>query len=164
MISRAASAEQLQSNLAYIASGVAEGAELACGGFVLDRRSSGYFMAPALFLNTHNQMRINREEIFGPIASTIKVGSFDEALEIVNDTPFGLVSGIMTTSLSRATHFRRKARTGCVIVNLPTAGTDYHVPFGGRGQSSYGSREQGRYAAEFYTTVKTSYVSSGISD
>ncbi|NBQ38312.1 MAG: aldehyde dehydrogenase family protein [Alphaproteobacteria bacterium] len=159
-----ASAEQLQSNLAYIASGVAEGAELACGGIVLDRRSSGYFMAPALFLNTHNQMRINREEIFGPIASTIKVGSFDEALEIVNDTPFGLVSGIMTTSLSRATHFRRKARTGCVMVNLPTAGTDYHVPFGGRGQSSYGSREQGRYAAEFYTTVKTSYISSGISD
>ena len=154
--------DQLNSNLAYIDIGLAEGAELACGGTVLEQNTIGHFMAPALFLNTHNKMKINRDEIFGPIASLIKIGSFDEALEIVNDTPFGLVSSIMTTSLSRSTHFRRKARTGCVMINLPTAGTDYHVPFGGRGQSSYGSREQGRYAVEFYTTVKTSYISSGI--
>jgi acyl-CoA reductase-like NAD-dependent aldehyde dehydrogenase len=92
----------------------------------------------------------------------IKVGSYDEALSVVNDTRFGLTSGIVTTNLARATHFRRNAKTGCVMVNLPTAGTDYHVPFGGRGESSYGPREQGSYAAEFYTTVKTAYISSGM--
>ena len=76
----------------------------------------------------------------------------------MNDTRFGLTAGIITGSLARATHFRRNARTGCVMVNLPTAGVDYHVPFGGRKGSSYGPREQGRYAIEFYTTVKTAYT------
>ena len=90
------------------------------------------------------------------------VGLGDEALSVVNDTRFGLTSGIVTTNLARATHFRRNAKTGCVMVNLPTAGTDYHVPFGGRGESSYGPREQGSYAAEFYTAVKTAYISSGM--
>ena len=108
-------------------------------------------------------MRINREEMFAPLAAVIKVDSFEEALAVVNDTEFGLTSGIVTKSLARATHFRRNAKTGCVMVNLPTAGTDYHVPFGGRGISSYGTREQGKYAEEFYTTVKTSYISSGMS-
>ena len=112
-------------------------------------------------MNTTNDMRINREEMFAPLTSVIKVGSYDEALVTVNDTNFGLTSGIVTTSLARATHFRRNARTGVVTVNLPTAGTDYHVPFGGRGDSSYGPREQGKAAAEFYTTVKTAYISAG---
>ena len=106
-------------------------------------------------------MRINREEMFAPIACVIKVGSYEEALATVNDTNFGLTSGIVTRSLARATHVRRNVRTGCVMVNLPTAGTDYHVPFGGRGNSSYGSREQGRYAVEFYTQVKTAYIAAG---
>jgi aldehyde dehydrogenase (NAD+) len=106
-------------------------------------------------------MTINREEMFAPIASVIGVGSYEEGLATVNDTKFGLTSGIMTRSLARANHFRRNAQTGCVMVNLPTAGTDYHVPFGGRGDSSYGSREQGQYAVEFYTTVKTSYIAQG---
>ena len=118
-------------------------------------------MAPAVFAGTHNAMRINREEMFAPITCLIKAGSYDEALSLANDTDFGLTAGIMTKSLSRAAHFRAQARAGCVMVNLPTAGTDYHVPFGGRGASSYGPREQGRYAAEFYTTVKTSYVAAG---
>jgi aldehyde dehydrogenase (NAD+) len=107
-------------------------------------------------------MRVNREEMFAPIACVIKVGSYDEALATVNDTNFGLTAGIITTSLARATDFRRKVRTGCVMVNLPTAGTDYHVPFGGRGESSYGPREQGQYAKEFYTHVKTAYIASGL--
>jgi aldehyde dehydrogenase (NAD+) len=118
-------------------------------------------MAPAVFANTRNDMRVNREELFAPIACVIKVGSYDEALATVNDTKFGLTSGIVTRSLARATHFRRNSRSGCVMVNLPTAGTDYHVPFGGRGDSSYGPREQGSYAREFYTTVKTAYIASG---
>ena len=90
-----------------------------------------------------------------------RLGRYDEALAAVNDTNFGLTSGIVTKSLARATHFRRNAKTGVVTVNLPTAGTDYHVPFGGRGDSSYGPREQGRSASEFYTTVKTAYIGSG---
>jgi aldehyde dehydrogenase (NAD+) len=118
-------------------------------------------MAPAVFAGTRNTMRINREEMFAPITCVIKAGSYDEALAIANDSEFGLTAGIMTRSLARAAHFRANMRAGCVMVNLPTAGTDYHVPFGGRGASSYGPREQGRYAAEFYTTVKTAYVAAG---
>jgi acyl-CoA reductase-like NAD-dependent aldehyde dehydrogenase len=155
------SAEQLQSNLDYVKTGEDEGAELLCGGQRLDMPTDGYYMAPAVFAGTTNKMKINREEMFAPIASVIKVGSYDEALATVNDTRFGLTSGIITRSLSRASHFRRNAKTGCVMINLPTAGTDYHVPFGGRGDSSYGPREQGSYAKEFYTTVKTAYISSG---
>jgi acyl-CoA reductase-like NAD-dependent aldehyde dehydrogenase len=101
---------------------------------------------------------VSREEIFGPCASVIKVADYDEALAIANDTDFGLSSGICTTSLKYASHFRRNAKAGMVMINLPTAGVDYHVPFGGRKGSSYGPREQGRYAAEFYTTVKTTYT------
>jgi aldehyde dehydrogenase (NAD+) len=118
-------------------------------------------MSPAVIAGTRNEWQVNREELFAPIACVIRVASYEEALETVNDTRFGLTSGIVTQSLARATHFRRNARTGCVMVNLPTAGTDYHVPFGGRGESSYGPREQGRNAAEFYTTIKTAYVKAG---
>ncbi len=155
------SARQLEENLEYVDLGRAEGAELACGGVRLDMPHEGYYMSPGVFLNTTNDMRINREEMFAPLAAVIKVDSYEQALATVNDTNFGLTSGIVTRDLARATHFRRHARTGVVTVNLPTAGTDYHVPFGGRGDSSYGPREQGRAAAEFYTTVKTAYISAG---
>ena len=155
------SEQQLQENLAYVELGKSEGAELACGGARLEMPTEGFYMSPGVFLNTTNDMRINREEMFAPLTSVIKVGSYEEALTTVNDTNFGLTSGIVTQSLARATHFRRNARTGVVTVNLPTAGTDYHVPFGGRGDSSYGPREQGKAAAEFYTTVKTAYISAG---
>ncbi|MCV2863757.1 aldehyde dehydrogenase family protein [Defluviimonas sp. WL0075] len=155
------SAGQLAQNLDYIAVGRAEGAELLCGGERLERPTEGYYMAPAVFAGTRNDMRINREEMFAPVTCVIKAGSYGEALAIANDSDFGLTAGIMTCSLSRASHFRANMRAGCVMVNLPTAGTDYHVPFGGRGASSFGPREQGRYAAEFYTTVKTAYVAAG---
>ena len=155
------SESQLRGNLDYLRIGQEEGAELLCGGDRLERATDGYYMAPAVFAGTTNAMRINREEMFAPVTSIIRAGSYDEALHIANDTEFGLTAGIMTRDLARATHFRRNARAGCVMVNLPTAGTDYHVPFGGRGASSYGPREQGRYAEEFYTTVKTSYINSG---
>ncbi|MGV6802709.1 MAG: aldehyde dehydrogenase family protein [Ruegeria sp.] len=155
------SEQQLRENLAYVDLGKAEGAELACGGQRLEMPHDGYYMSPGIFLNTTNKMRINREEMFAPLTSVIKVDSYEQALSVVNDTNFGLTSGIVTQSLARATHFRRNARTGVVTVNLPTAGTDYHVPFGGRGDSSYGPREQGKSAAEFYTTVKTAYISAG---
>ena len=155
------SEQQLAENLAYVDLGRSEGAELLCGGQRLKMPNDGYYMSPGVFAGTTNAMRINREEMFAPLACVIPVSGYDEALEVVNDTNFGLTSGIVTTSLARASHFRRNARTGCVMVNLPTAGTDYHVPFGGRGDSSYGPREQGRAAAEFYTVVKTAYIASG---
>jgi acyl-CoA reductase-like NAD-dependent aldehyde dehydrogenase len=149
---------QLDQDLRYVDIGKQEGAKLALGGERLNREKSGFYMAPALFTGTRNDMRINREEIFGPVASVIAVKDYDEALAVANDTSFGLCSGIVTTSLKKAAHFRRNVETGMVMVNLPTAGVDYHVPFGGRKGSSYGPREQGRYAAEFYTQVKTAYV------
>ncbi|WP_299860096.1 aldehyde dehydrogenase family protein [uncultured Hoeflea sp.] len=155
------SQDQFDQNLDYVRIGQDEGAELVCGGQRLERSTEGYFMDPAVFVGTSNDMRINREEMFAPITCIIKAGGYEEALAIANDTQFGLTAGIMTTSLARAGHFRANMKAGCVMVNLPTAGTDYHVPFGGRGASSYGPREQGRYAAEFYTTVKTAYTASG---
>lgn len=155
------SESQLNENLAYVDKGQSEGAELACGGTRLTLDHDGHYMSPGVFLNTTNDMAINREEMFAPLTSVIKVGSYDEALHVVNDTRFGLTSGIVTRSLARASHFRRNARTGVVTVNLPTAGTDYHVPFGGRGDSSYGPREQGIHARDFYTIVKTAYIAAG---
>ena len=152
------SQSQLEQDLAYIAIGIAEGAMLVAGGERLKRDTEGYFMAPALLVDTTAQMRINREEIFGPVASIIRVKGYEEALAEANNTPFGLSAGIATTSLKHATHFKRQSQAGMVMVNLPTAGVDYHVPFGGRKGSSYGPREQGRYAQEFFTTVKTAYT------
>jgi acyl-CoA reductase-like NAD-dependent aldehyde dehydrogenase len=149
---------QLEQDLKYIALGKKEGAKLVQGGNRLERASEGYYLEPALFTETTSQMQINREEIFGPVASVIRVRNYDEALAVANDTPFGLSSGIATTSLKHAEHFKRNSAAGMVMVNLPTAGVDYHVPFGGRKGSSYGPREQGRYAVEFYTSVKTSYI------
>ena len=155
------SEQQLKENLAYVDLAASEGAELLCGGQRLEMATDGYYMSPGIFVGTNNDMRINREEMFAPLACVIPVAGYDEALHVVNDTSFGLTAGIVTTNLARATHFRRNAQSGCVMVNLPTAGTDYHVPFGGRGDSSYGPREQGQTARDFYTIVKTAYISSG---
>jgi acyl-CoA reductase-like NAD-dependent aldehyde dehydrogenase len=149
---------QLDTDLKYVEIGRSEGAKLAIGGERVKRAKDGYYFAPALFTDATNAMRVAREEIFGPVAAVIRAKDYDEALAVANDTPFGLCSGIVTTSLKHASHFKRHAEAGMVMVNLPTAGVDYHVPFGGRKGSSYGSREQGRYAAEFFTTVKTAYV------
>ncbi len=149
---------QLDQDESYIKIGRDEGARLAWGGERLNRATPGFYLQPALFTETTASMRINREEIFGPVVSVMKVKDYDEALAAANDTPFGLTSGICTTSLKYATHFKRNSEAGMVMVNLPTAGVDYHVPFGGRKGSSYGPREQGRYAAEFFTTVKTAYT------
>ncbi|OHV24056.1 aldehyde dehydrogenase family protein [Rhizobium sp. RMa-01] len=149
---------QLKQDTDYIDIGQKEGARLAFGGNRLERATPGFYLEPALFIEATNQMRIAREEIFGPVAAVIRVKDYDEALAVANDTSFGLSSGIATTSLKHATHFKRNAEAGMVMVNLPTAGVDFHVPFGGRKGSSYGPREQGRYAAEFYTSIKTAYT------
>lgn len=149
---------QLAKDLDYVEIAKREGGKLVYGGERLKRQKNGYYMSPALITETTGAMRINKEEVFGPVASVIRVKNYEEALSVANDTPFGLSSGICTTSLKYASHFKEHAQAGMVMVNLPTAGVDYHVPFGGRKGSSYGSREQGRYAVEFYTTVKTCYI------
>ena len=149
---------QLKQNLDYIGIGQREGAKLAYGGEMLKRAKQGHYLAPALLTGATNAMRTSREEIFGPVASVIRVKDYDEALSVANDTDFGLSAGIVTTSLKYASHFKRESQAGMVMVNLPTAGVDYHVPFGGRKGSSYGPREQGRYAREFFTVVKTAYT------
>jgi aldehyde dehydrogenase (NAD+) len=149
---------QLKQDLDYLKIGKDEGAKLAVGGERLNRETPGFYLSPALFVDADNSMRICREEIFGPVAAVVRVKDYEEALAVANDTPFGLSSGICTSSLKHASHFKRNAEAGMVMVNLPTAGVDYHVPFGGRKGSSYGPREQGRYAQEFYTQVKTAYT------
>ncbi|WP_208249953.1 aldehyde dehydrogenase family protein [Rhizobium sp. T1470] len=149
---------QLKTDTDYIEIGKQEGAKLAFGGELITRETPGFYLQPTLFTEATNQMRISREEIFGPVVSVIRVKDYEEALATANDTPFGLSAGIATTSLKHATHFKRNSEAGMVMVNLPTAGVDFHVPFGGRKGSSYGPREQGKYAAEFYTTVKTAYT------
>ncbi|WP_299938466.1 aldehyde dehydrogenase family protein [uncultured Pelagimonas sp.] len=149
---------QLAQNEDYIQIGQAEGARLVVGGERISGATQGFYQRPALFAECSNDMRIAREEIFGPVAAVISVKDYDEALAVANDTDFGLSAGIATSSLKHATHFKRNSEAGMVMVNLPTAGVDFHVPFGGRKASSFGAREQGRYAAEFYTTVKTAYT------
>jgi aldehyde dehydrogenase (NAD+) len=152
---------QLTQDLDYLQIARAEGGRIAFGGEARERNADGqpgFYLTPALITETTPAMRINREEVFGPVVSVLPARDYEEALALANDTPFGLTAGIVTTSLKHATHFKRHAQAGMVMVNLPTAGVDYHVPFGGRKGSSYGPREQGRYAAEFYTTVKTAYT------
>jgi aldehyde dehydrogenase (NAD+) len=148
---------QLEQNQSYLEIARTEGAEHVWGGELLERPTPGHYMSPALFL-AKPEHRIAREEVFGPVACVLRADDYEHALALANDTEFGLCAGICTTSLKHATHFKRHAQAGMVMVNLPTAGVDYHVPFGGRKGSSYGPREQGRYAAEFYTTVKTGYM------
>ena len=154
-----ASAAQLETDLSYIQAGHDDGGELLAGGGRVEAATPGHYLAPTLFAARPTD-RIAREEIFGPVAAVLRADDYEHALALANDSEFGLCAGICTTSLRHATHFKRHAQAGMVMVNLPTAGVDPHVPFGGRKASSYGPREQGRYAVEFYTTVKTSYTSA----
>ncbi|MEL7326153.1 MAG: aldehyde dehydrogenase family protein [Pseudomonadota bacterium] len=148
---------QLEANFDWIEKARQSGAELAFGGERLNLKHEGFYMSPTLFLNTQNSWEVNQEEVFAPMASVIRVSDLDEAIAVANDTRFGLTGGIITQSLRNSAIFKQQVQTGCVMVNLPTAGTDYHVPFGGRKESSFGPREQGQYAKEFYTVVKTAY-------
>lgn len=148
---------QLEANLGWVEKARQSGGELAFGGERLSMKHEGFYMSPTLFLNTKNDWEVNQEEVFAPMASVIRVADLEEAIATTNDTRFGLTGGIITQSLRTSAMFKQQAQTGCVMVNLPTAGTDYHVPFGGRKESSFGPREQGQYAKEFYTVVKTAY-------
>jgi aldehyde dehydrogenase (NAD+) len=154
----ASSESQLEQNLRYVKIAADEGGRLVTGGGAVTRATRGYYMAPVVVADTNPAMRINNEEVFGPVASVVRAKSYEHALEIANGTNFGLSAGIVTTSLKHARHFRKNVRAGMVMINLPTAGVDYHVPFGGSRRSSYGAREQGFAAVEFYTQTKTVYA------
>ncbi|WP_308909201.1 aldehyde dehydrogenase family protein [Pseudokordiimonas caeni] len=154
----ASSEAQFQQNLKYVDIATKDGGRLVTGGEALKLATPGYYMSPALIADTSPEMRINNEEVFGPVVSTVRVKDYEEALALANRGQFGLSAGIVTSSLKHARHFRRNVRAGMVMINLPTAGVDYHVPFGGTRKSSYGPREQGFAAVEFYTQVKTCYV------
>ncbi len=149
---------QLDANLAYVKLGQEEGATLVCGGEALESPTGGYFFTPALFVDGKSEMRINQEEMFAAIACVIKAKDYEEAVEILNDTEFGLSGGIITNNLNIAMRFKHDAEIGNVMINLPTAGMDNHVPFGGRKGSSFGSREKSYAASDFYTTTKTAYI------
>jgi aldehyde dehydrogenase (NAD+) len=148
---------QLKGDLDYVDIAVKEGGKLLTGGARLNTQNPGYFMSPALIVDTKPSDRINNEEVFGPVVSVVKIKSYEEGLELSNSIDFGLSAGIVTSSLKYARHYQRNVRAGMVMVNLPTAGVDYHVPFGGTRSSSYGPREQGFAAVEFYTQTKTAY-------
>lgn len=149
---------QLSKDLGYIDIALGEGAELLAGGRRLDRPQSGFYLEPALFVNTRNDMRINQEEVFGPVAGVIGVHDLQEAISVANDVHYALSSGIVTNNLIAAENFRRRSKAAMVTINAPTAGLDFHVPFGGRSPSGYGAREQGVAAQEFFTEYKSTYI------
>jgi len=154
----ASSESQFEQNMSYVDIATGEGGRLAAGGERVKLDTPGYFMQPTLIADTDPDMRINCEEVFGPVVSTVRVKNYEEALELANRGEFGLSAGIVSNNAKLIRDFRRNVRAGMVMVNLPTAGVDYHVPFGGTRGSSYGPREQGFAAVEFYTQIKTVYT------
>jgi acyl-CoA reductase-like NAD-dependent aldehyde dehydrogenase len=152
---------QFAKDLSYIALAEKEGARRIYGGEQLNQSKSGYYLSPALFTESSNAMRINREEVFGPVACIIPVRGYEEALHVANDTDFGLSAGIVTTSLKLAHNFKAKIHSGISMVNLPTAGVDFHVPLSGMKASSYGQPEMGSQAMRFYTKARTAYTFPG---
>ncbi len=153
----AVSEDQMENSYRYIDIARGEGGRVVTGGERLTLDKPGWYVQPTLISDTGPGMRINTEEVFGPVASTLRVKDYEAALEIANGSEFGLSAGIVTASLKHARDFQRRSRSGMVMVNLPTAGVDYHVPFGGSKSSSYGAREQGFAAADFFTQTKTAY-------
>lgn len=153
----AVSQGQQENDYSYIDIARDAGGRIAAGGERINAATPGWYVQPTLIADTDPAMRINQEEVFGPVVSTVRVRDYEEALAVANGTEFGLSSGIVTTSLKHARDFQRRVRAGMVMVNLPTAGVDYHVPFGGSKKSSFGPREQGFAAIDFYTQTKTAY-------
>jgi alpha-ketoglutaric semialdehyde dehydrogenase len=151
---------QLQTVLEYVDIGRKEGAKLAYGGQRLSEglHAHGFFSAPAVLTDVTPQMRVAQEEIFGPVAAVLPAKDIDDAVAIANGIRFGLSASICTRSLSAAFEFINRIEAGLVMVNLPSAGVEYQVPFGGSKASSMGMREQGGVAVDFYTEMKTVYL------
>ncbi|WP_286230495.1 aldehyde dehydrogenase family protein [Neobacillus mesonae] len=158
-IGPAVSKAQLDGVLDMIETGKSE-ATLLCGGEVPEDEElkNGFYVKPTIFENVPRNARIAREEIFGPVIALFKVKDYEEAVEMANDTEFGLSAAICTNNLTLARRFVEDAEVGLVHVNSETSGAEPQLPFGGCKNSSSGSREQGKAAIEFYTEVKTVYM------
>jgi aldehyde dehydrogenase (NAD+) len=152
---------QLETVLEYLDVARAERASVVAGGGGAGELGDGYFVRPTVLTDVNRESRVVREEIFGPVAAVLPSDSYDDAVAVANDTPFGLSASVFTRDLDRALRFARDIRAGVVKVNQESAGLEYHVPFGGTKGSSSGSREQGRAAREFYTEWKTVYIDPG---
>ena len=151
---------QFKTVLRYIDVGREDGATIICGGERVtgDGFDKGYFVKPTLFDRVTPDMRIAREEIFGPVLSVLRVKDFDEAMQVANDSEFGLSSSIFTNDASRIFRFVEEIETGMTHINSPTTGGEAHIPFGGIKGTGIGDREQGSTALDFYTDLKVVYV------
>jgi aldehyde dehydrogenase (NAD+) len=159
-IGPAVDASALETILRYIEIGKKEGGNLLCGGNRLtdSGRDKGYFVEPTVFADVTESMTIAKEEIFGPVLAIMRAKDFEDSMRIANDIPFGLSSSIQTTSLSRTFEYIYRAEAGLLTVNLPSAGVEYQLPFGGTKDSSFGPKEQGPAALDFYSDYKTIYL------
>jgi len=151
---------QLQTNLRYVEIARQEGARLLCGGQRLQGAGydEGYFMEPALLDQVTPEMRIAQEEVFGPVLALMVAEDFDDAMRLANAVRFGLSAAVVTRDLTRVHQFIQRIEAGLITVNLPTAGVEYQLPFGGTKESSFGMREQGSAALDFYTESRTVYL------
>ena len=152
--------KQLETNIRYCDIGVKEAGAAKVGGRRLTGGAyeKGFFFQPTIFTDVDPGMRIAQEEIFGPVLSVMRARDFEDALRIANDIPLGLSSSIQTSNLSHAFDFIYGAQAGLLTVNLPSAGVEYQLPFGGTKESSFGPKEQGPAAMEFYSDLKTVYL------
>ncbi len=159
-IGPAVDAAQLETDLKYIEIGKGEGAQLLCGGNRLSGGAydKGYFIEPAIFAGVTSEMRIAQEEVFGPVLALMMANDFDDAMRLANGIRFGLSASIVSKDLTRVHQFINKIEAGLITVNLPTAGVEYQLPFGGTKESSFGMREQGPAALDFYTETRTVYL------
>ena len=151
---------QMDTVLRYIEIARQESGEPLCGGRRLTEGAlaRGYFVEPTVFAGVEERHTIAREEIFGPVLAVMRARDFEDAMRIANNIPFGLSSSIQTGNLSRAFEFVYGAEAGLLTVNLPSAGVEYQLPFGGTKDSSFGPKEQGPAALEFYSDYKTVYL------
>jgi aldehyde dehydrogenase (NAD+) len=159
-IGPAVDAAQLETDLHYIRIAKEEGAALFCGGERLTggQYDKGYFLAPTLFGAVTPDMRIAQEEVFGPVLALMVADDFEDAMRLANGVKFGLSASIISNDLTRVHEFINRIEAGLITVNLPTAGVEYQLPFGGTKESSFGMREQGPAAIDFYTESRTVYL------
>lgn len=152
--------DQLKTDLEYIEIATKEGAQLLCGGKRLSGGSydKGYFVEPTIFTGITSDMRIAQEEVFGPVLALMVAENFEDALRLANDVRFGLSASIISKDLTRVHKFINGIEAGLITVNLPTAGVEYQLPFGGTKESSFGMREQGPQALDFYSETRTVYL------
>jgi aldehyde dehydrogenase (NAD+) len=159
-IGPAVDSHQLETDLEYIKIAKDEGAKLLCGGNRLSGREydKGYFIEPTIFAGVDTKMRIAQEEVFGPVLALMIAEDFENAMEIANSVRFGLSASIVSKDLTRVHEFIERIEAGLITVNLPTAGVEYQLPFGGTKESSFGMREQGPQAIDFYSETRTVYL------